>query len=104
MTLPDSLQERLEAWAARGYILRYEHGVFLPPSWVAVMVGQNLMPSGYDPRANKLPLEALKRSMEKIAAESRAAVEATPDHGRFLAAYGASMDQDASGKMMEPAQ
>ena len=104
MTLPDSLQERLEAWAARGYILRYEHGVFLPPSWVAVMVGQNLMPSGYDPRANKLPLEALKRSMEKIAAERRAAVEATPDHGRFLAAYGASMDQDASGKMMEPAQ
>jgi len=40
MTLPDSLQEKIEAWQERGHIIRYEFGAFLPPSWVAVMMGQ----------------------------------------------------------------
>ena len=35
MSLPDSLQEKLDAWLTRAYIIKYEFGVFLPPSWIA---------------------------------------------------------------------
>jgi len=89
MTLPDSLQEKMEAWMNRGYLLRYEHGVFLPPSWVAVMAGQNLMPQGYDIRANKLPLDDVRSKIETVIADSRAAVGNTPDHAAYLKSFGA---------------
>ena len=87
MTLPDSLREKIEAFRARGYILRYEHGVFLPPSWVAVMVGQNIMPRAFDPRAGKPALGPLEAELGKIKADSLRAVQRTPDHADFLARF-----------------
>ena len=87
MTLPKSLQEKIEAWQERGYLLRYEQGVFLPPSWVAVMTGQNLVPVGYDPRADQMSDAELLDKTEAIKRDSRLAVTETPDHGAFLADY-----------------
>ena len=87
MTLPESLQEKLEAWNTRGYLLRYEQGVFLPPSWVAVMAGQNLLPSSYDMRANQMSDADLLGMTTAIRRDSQAAVNETPDHGAFLADY-----------------
>ena len=55
LKLPGSLQEKMDAWMTRGYISRYEFGVFLPPSWIAVLLGQNLHPGGYDRRADEFP-------------------------------------------------
>ena len=90
MTLPDSLEEKIQAWNTRGYLLRYEHGVFLPPSWVAVMAGQNLMPKSYDRRANRLKLEDVKARLDTIRSESHAAVTQTPDHATYLKDFGAA--------------
>ena len=92
MTLPDSLVEKIEAWENRGYLLRYEQGVFLPPSWVAVMVGQNLMPKSYDVRANRSALEDIKIRLDTLQRKSRIAAEKTPSHADYLAQYGAVMD------------
>lgn len=92
MTLPESLTEKIEAWNTRGYLLRYEQGVFLPPSWVAVMAGQNLMPSSYDLRANKLSFEDMVQQTEAIKQSSFAAVANTPDHATFLETYGAKAE------------
>ena len=89
MTLPDSLQEKMQAWKSRGYLLRYEHGVFLPPSWVAVMAGQNLMPEGYDMRANILSLDETKDKLDHVLKQSRAAVQMTPNHADYLKQFGA---------------
>jgi tryptophan halogenase len=54
MDIPHSLQEKLDAWMHRGYIQKYEIGAFLPPSWVAVMLGQNLHPRNVDPRVSSV--------------------------------------------------
>jgi tryptophan halogenase len=54
MDIPHSLQEKLDAWMHRGYIQKYEIGAFLPPSWVAVMLGQNLHPNNVDPRVSSV--------------------------------------------------
>lgn len=90
MTLPDSLQEKLDVWMRRGYVLRYEFGVFLPPSWVAVMLGQNLMPNAYDPRADRLPLDSLRTELAGIRSATEDAVASTPDQSAFLERYGAA--------------
>lgn len=89
MTLPDSLQEKIEAWLTRGYILKYEFGVFLPPSWIAVMLGQNLIPKGYDPRADRFSDADLINQLERIRTENQNAVQRTPDQQAFLNRYGA---------------
>lgn len=92
MKLPTSLQEKIEAWKMRGYVLRYEQGVFLPPSWVAVMLGQNLVPKSYDIRANTYSSTQVSAKVEAIKNESFQAVKATPDHAAFIKEYGASTD------------
>ena len=90
MALPDSLQEKLDAWMHRGYVLQYEIGVFLPPSWVAVMLGQNLVPAAYDPRADAVAHETLQTQLDQIKSQTLQAVHATPDQSAFLQRYGAA--------------
>jgi tryptophan 7-halogenase len=101
MKLPDSLNEKLEAWLTRGYILKYEFGVFLPPSWIAVMLGQNLVPSGYDPRADRFADTDAMSELERIQRENHRAVEATPEQQTFLTRYGAESESArlAAGRM-----
>ncbi len=101
MKLPDSLNEKLEAWLTRGYILKYEFGVFLPPSWIAVMLGQNLVPSGYDPRADRFADTDAMSKLERILRENHKAVETTPEQQTFLTRYGAESESArlAAGRM-----
>ncbi|UUL83671.1 tryptophan halogenase family protein [Sphingomonas qomolangmaensis] len=84
LTLPDSLREKIEAWQTRAYVVPYEFGLFLPPSWVAVMLGQNLMPTGYDPRARSMGDNALAARASAIRQEVAAAVRGTPDHADYI--------------------
>lgn len=90
MTLPESLQEKITAWMTRGYILQYEIGVFLPPSWLAVMLGQNLVPQAYDPRLDRYDAGDLAKHADMIKAKTQTAVAQTPPQSDFLAQYGAA--------------
>ncbi len=90
MKLPDSLQEKIAAWMTRGLIIKYEFGVFLPPSWISVLLGQNLFPRGYDRRADAAPEQMLVKNAADIRNEVRAAVRKTPDHRTFLSQIGAA--------------
>lgn len=90
MTLPDSLQEKIDAWLGRGLIQKYEHGAFLPPSWIAVMAGQNLLPQAFDPRVDKLSYDELQNTALLLKKEIEHAVEKTPTHMDFLRSIGAA--------------
>lgn len=90
LKLPDSLDERLQAWLSRGHIPAYEFGVFLPPSWLAVMLGQNLMPTDYDPRLDRYEMDELHQRLETIRTQTADAVRATPTQAEFLTQYGAA--------------
>lgn len=84
MTLPDSLQEKLNAWTKRGYVLRYEHGVFLQPSWVAVYIGQNIVPERFDPRISAMDAQVVGTQLKTIQVDTQKAVVHTPEHGAYL--------------------
>jgi tryptophan halogenase len=90
LTLPDSLQEKITAWTTRAFLIKYEFGVFLPPSWIAVMLGQNLVPRGYDRRADSGAVESLAGLATAIRAEVSAAVRGAPEHLAFIRNIGAA--------------
>jgi tryptophan halogenase len=84
MQLPDSLTEKIEAWLKRGYVVPYEHGVFLPPSWIAVMLGQNLMPGAYDKRLDRMSDAAVDATLQSMKQETATRVKEAPMHSAFL--------------------
>lgn len=88
MEVPDSLQSKLELWREAGRIEHYGEGLFLEPSWVAVYLGQGVIPSGYDQRADQPSGERLGRAMADLRAELARRAAAMPSHKAFLQSAG----------------
>lgn len=84
LDLPDSLQTKIELFKARGRIQVYDHGLFLEPSWVAVYLGQGILPHGYDPRVDQFPTEDTARRLTGLKQHIRKAAESMPSHARWL--------------------
>lgn len=54
MSIPDSLQEKIELFGGRGRIFRENDELFNDTSWFSIMIGQGLSARGYDPLADVL--------------------------------------------------
>jgi tryptophan halogenase len=87
MDVPDTLEEKIELFRRRGRIVKYREGVFLDASWIAVYVGQRILPQGYDPRAAIPPADAVARGMDKLRAEIGAHVARMADHRAHIEGY-----------------
>ncbi len=90
MKLPESLQYKIDAFKERGHIVKYEFGLFLPPSWIAVMLGQGIVPDQYDPLVDRADPTKMLQQITELKNLTRQAAEATPDHAVFLQQYGAA--------------
>lgn len=84
ITLPDSLKYKIMAWQQRGQIIKYEIGAFHPPSWVAVMIGQNILPKNYDRRVDKMRFDELQTFAHSMKSNIQSAALSTLDHRKFL--------------------
>jgi len=74
MTVPETLQRRMALFSAGGRFLRNEGELFPNASWVAVMLGQNIVPQAIDPMVAGKPvaeiepkLAALRQAMNDYA-------------------------------------
>ncbi|MEH3102577.1 MAG: tryptophan 7-halogenase [Sphingomonas phyllosphaerae] len=85
MAIPDTLADKIALWRASGHVTKYGHGLFLEPSWVAVYLGQRVMPRGWDPRADIGDPAALDRALSTLAGAIAARVAAMPTHDAALA-------------------
>ncbi|WP_298018186.1 tryptophan halogenase family protein [uncultured Parasphingopyxis sp.] len=90
--LPDSLAEKIEAFERRGLVPEYESGLFQPPSWLSVFIGQNVIPERYDPRADRMSEAELDEAFTTMRRSIDAHVEQTPAHLDFICEYGASIE------------
>jgi tryptophan 7-halogenase len=86
MAVPDSLAAQMALFSEGGRISEYRQGLFLPASWLAVYLGQGLVPKHYDQRVTKLPTEQLHRHFEHYVADIKAAVDKMPSHVSSIAA------------------
>lgn len=89
MEWPDSLRYKIDAFRRRGIVPEYKHGLFLPPSWLSVFIGQNVVPEAYDPRVDRMSAEELAANLERIKSSIAEAVARTSLHGDFIESYGA---------------
>jgi tryptophan 7-halogenase len=84
MEIPDTLAHKIELFREKGRILRYDHDLFDVPSWVAVMIGQNVMPEGYDTVADALDDEKVLTAMQGMAASYRTQADRLPTHADYI--------------------
>ena len=89
MEVPDSLARRMDQWARRGRVFRENAELFTLPSWVAVMLGQNVWPQAHDPIADTLDPQKVAAAMAQMRAGYRATAERMPLHEDFLRQSGA---------------
>ena len=87
MAVPESLEQKMGMFRHRGYIEAYRFGLFAPPSWISVFLGQSLEPENYDRVADTVPLDRAVVEMEAVAATINARVQMMPDHRQFLMDY-----------------
>jgi tryptophan halogenase len=81
MALPDSLAAKMELWRARGVVVKYRQGMFLEPSWLAVYLGQNIVPRAVDPLAD---VQSADADAKALLAEIAATTERLPRHEQVL--------------------
>lgn len=87
MPIPDSLKHKMELFRTRGHVITYKDGLFLEPSWLAVYLGQRVVPSGYDPRADALDAGEVESQLSLIRERVQRAVGSMPSHEAFLQRY-----------------
>ena len=89
MDVPDSLSRRMDQWQRRGRVFRENAELFTLPSWVAVMLGQNIRPEMHDPIADTLDPDKVRVAMQRMRAEYRGMAEQLPTQEEFMRQAGA---------------
>jgi tryptophan halogenase len=87
MSVPDSLNYKIELFREAGRIFRYDEELFTRPSWVAVLLGQHIEPQAYDPIVATLPGTDVTHSIESMRTAMENAAARMPTHEQFIARY-----------------
>jgi tryptophan halogenase len=84
LTVPDTLEKKLELFRKRGYFLRYRWEMFHPASWLAIYTGFDILPESYDPAVDSFPADYVSKSLAEMKASIRRAVDEAPGHQDFI--------------------
>lgn len=89
MQVPKTLARKMTLWRQSGRVEEYGEGLFLEPSWIAVYLGQGIIPGSFDPRAGGPDRPRLASAMNDLGTEIRRRVDAMPFHDDALRSLGA---------------
>jgi tryptophan halogenase len=92
MTIPESLQRRLALFAEAGRFLRHEGELFPNASWVAVMLGQNVVPRAIDPAVRGVPIGEIESKLELLRVAIGDFADAQSSHDDVLRMHTATED------------
>lgn len=87
MPIPDSLSTRLELYKQTGQILECSKELFVETNWVAVLLGQHIIPKRHHPRADNLDHKQLQQIMLQMRTTMANAVSSMPNHIDFINQY-----------------
>jgi tryptophan halogenase len=84
MELPDSLQHKIELFRQSGRVFRYNEELFDIPSWVAVMLGQGIVPGCHDPLVDGMADADVLRAMAELRQKYDQAARRLPLASEFI--------------------
>jgi tryptophan halogenase len=87
MEIPDSLAARLDLWRGKGRFFPVHNALFTQESWIAVLLGQNLIPCAADPLAAMLPVDETARLLAHLRDLVARTAEAMPRHEDYIARH-----------------
>lgn len=87
MEIPDTLEEELTLYRHNGHVFREEDELFTETNWVAVMMGQGMMPEKCNPLAASFAGPRLVEEIGEIERSTAYLVQNLPTHGAFLHHY-----------------
>jgi len=90
MEIPDSLQYKIDHFRNHGMIVSDERELFKNPSWIAVYLGQGIVPARAPAMANMRQEVPVSERLSAIRQAMDSAVAAMPSHAEFLASHCAS--------------
>jgi tryptophan halogenase len=85
MEVPETLRRKIDLFRGRGRFFRYDDELFAESSWVAVLLGQNVMPAGWDPLADAVDPALVRQRLDRIREVFRRAADAMPRHEDWIA-------------------
>ena len=88
MRIPDSLAEKMELFRESGRVVKYDFGLFLEPSWIAVYMGQDYHPVSYDLRADIFPNDMVAQHLNGLKQLMRNTVYQMSDHEAYIKTHG----------------
>ena len=97
MDVPDSLARKMALWKLHGRVFRENAELFSAPSWIAVMLGQNVWPDAYDPIADTLDENKVATAMQQMRQAYRDIGEKLPTHEAFIRQTGGWHDEMPQG-------
>jgi tryptophan halogenase len=87
MPLPDSLVHKLQLFRSRAALPNHQYGLFARDSWLAVLVGQGIIPEGYDRLADAFALPTVEERLTDFRNRIQTNVDAMSSHDAFIADY-----------------
>ena len=85
MEVPDTLQRKIDLFAANGRIFREDDELFAEESWIQVFLGQGVIPRGYDPLVDLKTDAEIEAFLGNVEGVIRKCVAVMPDHGDYVA-------------------
>jgi tryptophan halogenase len=85
MDVPDSLGAKLELWRSKGRLFREGRELFGTASWVAVLLGQGIVPEDQEPAVGAIDPAYAAGALDKMRESYRAMAEHMPAHADFIA-------------------
>jgi len=92
MSIPPSLQHRIELFRETGRVFRVPNELFAENSWIQVMLGQGITPRQHHPVADLMGDEELSRFLENIRSSVDRTVMQLPKHQTYIEQYCKAQD------------
>ncbi len=87
MTIPPTLQSKIELFEHHARVFREGAEMFSEVSWVEVMLGQHVQPRGYHPLVDALDPQKIADFLHSVEATMKRCVDAMPTHAEFVAQH-----------------
>jgi tryptophan 7-halogenase len=84
MEIPQTLRAKIELFTRCGRIGMLDDEHFGEDSWLALFIGQNIRPRGYDPLADLLDIGEVKAALLRMRSMIDEAVDTLPTHAGYI--------------------